>query len=205
VNAPTEAWKLLQHGNQTRCAATKLREKYRPQKSPSAMVFRCADAAPTSASVFGQDPSTIIDVSSWGHVVDAGVLATVEHVIATLNLPLIVVLGHEDCAAVRAALRVWSDGAEMPNSAARVAVEQLTTSILHRCSGSTSADRVEAAHVTEVALALVQRSPLLARAVDIGSCAVVSAVSCGSAGGQLEVCATIGSLDTPRRGLLECV
>ncbi len=169
------------------------------------MVFRCADAGPTSAAVLGQDPSTIIDVSSWGHVVDVGVLATLDHVVGTLRLPLILALGHEGCTAVSSALQVWNDGVDMPQSAARAAVEQVTTSILHRASGSMAVDRVEAAHVTEVGLALVQRSPLLAHAVDAGTCAVVSAVSFGSTGGRLEVCATIGNVEAAQRDLLECV
>jgi hypothetical protein len=42
--------------------------------------------------------------------------------------------------------------------------------------------------------------------VDAGSCAVVSAVSHGSAGGRIEVCATIGDIDAaPQHDLLECV
>lgn len=205
MNTPNTAWQVLLRGNRTCCAAASLRQKYRPLGPPTAMVFRCADAGPSGASVLGQEEATIIDVATWGHTVDAGVLASVEHVVGTLRLPLIVVLGHEGCAAVDTALRVWNDGIDMPQSAARTAVEQVTTSILHRSSGSMSVDRVEAAHVTEVALALVQRSPVLARAVDAGSCAVVSAVSYGSAGGRIEVCATIGDIDTPKHDLLECV
>lgn len=205
MNTPTKTWELLQRGNQTTCAATQLNHKYRLHETPTAMVFRCADPGPASAAVLGQDPSTLVEVSSWGHVVDDGVLATVDHVVGALGLPLILVLGHESCSAVSAALRVWNDGMDMPQSSARVAVEQATTSILHRSSGALAVDRVEAAHVTEVGLALVQRSPLLARAVDAGSCAVVSAVSHASAGGRLEVCATIGDLGASRRDLLECV
>lgn len=205
MNTPTAAWQVLLRGNRTCCAAATLRQKYRPLGPPTAMVFRCADATPSSASVLGQEEATIIDVATWGHVVDAGVLASVDHVVGTLTLPLIVVLGHEGCAAVHTALRVWNDGIDMPRTAARTAVEQVTTSILHRSSGSMSVDHVEAAHVTEVGLALVQRSPVLAQAVDAGSCAVVSAVSHGSAGGRIEVCATIGDIDAAQPDLLECV
>lgn len=205
MNRSTQTWELLRRGNQTACAATQLRARYQPERAPSAMVFRCADPGPASTAVLGQDPCALVEVSTWGHVVDDGVLATVDHVVGALHVPLILVLGHESCSAVSTALRVWNDGMDTPQSAARVAVEQATASILHRSSGAMAVDRVEAAHVTEVGLALVQRSPLLSQAVDAGECAVVSAVSYGSNGGRLEVCATIGDLDASRRDLLECV
>lgn len=203
MNTPTKVWQRMLSGNQKQRAAMASGE--RTSSLPSAMVFRCADPAPSSASLLGQDESAIIDVSTWGHVVDAGVLATVDHIVGTLQLPLILVLGHQECTAVRTALRVWNDDMEMPRSVARVAVEQATTSIMHRSSGSMSADQVGAAHVTEVGLALVQRSPVLAHAVDAGTCAVVSAMCCAVNGGMIQVCATIGDIDTAQRELLECV
>ncbi|WP_343573992.1 carbonic anhydrase [Mycobacterium sp.] len=170
-----------------------------------ALVFRCADAGPASNVIFGQSFTSIIEVSIWGHVIDTGVLATVDHAVGTLQVPLILVLGHQNCAAMHTALKVWNDGQDLPQSATRAAVEQATTSILHRASGAVSADLLEAGHVVEAGLALLQKSPVLARAVDTGRSAVICALTEDSDNGRVRVCATIGDVDDQTQDLLECV
>lgn len=77
-------------------------------RPPVAVVFRSADSDMASEVVFGQSWGSLIDISNWGHVIDAGVLATLEYAVGTLKTPLIVILGHSDSAAMKTALDAWN-------------------------------------------------------------------------------------------------
>ena len=61
--------------------------------------------------VFDRGLGDLFVVRTAGHVVDEAVLATIEFGAKELGIPLIFVLGHEQCGAVNAALRA-SDGAK---------------------------------------------------------------------------------------------
>ncbi|MBJ7341470.1 carbonic anhydrase [Mycolicibacterium sp.] len=170
---------------------------------PVAAVFRCADAAMPSEMVFGQSWGSLMDVSTWGHVIDTGVLGTMEYAVDTLEIPLIVVLGHHGCTAMSATMRAWHD-AEMPDGAARAMVEHAMSSILRRGSAADSLQAITTAHVVETGLALLDRSPAIARRVDAGKCGIV----CGATDqvdGRVHVYATIGAVGEAEGALLECV
>jgi carbonic anhydrase len=70
---------------------------------PFAMVLSCADQRLAAEHVFGAGPGDLYTVRSLGEVVDKVVVASLEHGVARLRLPLLVVMGHESCDAVKAA------------------------------------------------------------------------------------------------------
>jgi carbonic anhydrase len=172
-------------------------------EQPIAAVFRCADTGVASETVFGQSWGSLIDISTWGHIVDNGVIATLEYAVETREVPLIVVLGHHDCHAMRTAMRAWTD-ATMPEGATRAVVEQAIGSIVRRGAAADSLEAVTSAHLVETGLALLERSPVIARRVDAGKCAIV----CGTTNpddGKIVAHGTIGSVGEVEGALLECV
>ncbi len=80
---------------------------------PSAMVLSCADSRVPPEFVFNAGLGELLVVRTGGAVVDKAVLATVEHGSASLHIPLLVVMGHESCDIVKAA--VESSPVEGPN------------------------------------------------------------------------------------------
>lgn len=70
---------------------------------PVAVVLSCAESLMPAEQVFGTAPGELFVVRSLGHVVDHATLASVEYAVERLHVPLVVVLGHEMCGAVRAA------------------------------------------------------------------------------------------------------
>ena len=85
-----------------------------------------------------------------------------------LNVPLIVVLGHDSCGAVKATLAALDDG-EVPGGYVLDIVERITPSILlGRNEGLTRVDEFEARHVTATAKQLVSRSKAVSDAVESG-------------------------------------
>ena len=125
-----------------------------------------------------------------------------EHAVGTLEVPLVVVLGHHDCPAMRAAMRAWHN-AELPDGASRVAVEQAMSSIMQRGSAADSVDEVSSAHVVSVGMSLLERSPVIARRVDAGKCGIVCATT--DTDGRVRAYATVGALGETGDSLLECV
>lgn len=165
-----------------------------PGDGPVAAVFRCADAGISSETVFGQSAGALLDVSTWGHTVDTSVLASLEYAVEALGVPLVVVLGHDDCPAMTAALRAWQQ-AQLPDGAMRAAVEHALLSVVRRGAAADSVESVASAHIVETGLGLTQRSPALARRVDRGECGIVCA-TVDPADGAIRVHATLGVEET---------
>lgn len=200
---PLLAWQRLRAGNERFFLPVRGHRESPLDERPTAAVFRCADTGLANEVVFGQNFGSLIDVSTWGHVIDNGVLGSLEYAVDTLEVPLIVVLGHQDCHAMRTAMRAWTD-AVIPDGAARAMVEHAIGSIVRRGAAADSVQTVTAAHVAETGLALLERSPVISRRVDAGNCAIVCATT-DSADGRITVQATIGAVGEAAGALLECV
>ena len=200
---PLIAWQRLRAGNERFFLPVRGHREELLDDRPAAAVFRCADTGLASEMVFGQSRGSLIDVSTWGHVLDKGVMGSLEYAVDALEVPLIVVLGHQDCHAMRTAMRAWTD-AVIPEGAARTVVEQTLGSIVRRGAAADSVQTVTAAHVAETGLALLERSPVISRRVDAGNCAIVCATT-DSADGRITVHATVGAVGEVDGALLECV
>lgn len=202
MSDPLITWQRLRAGNERFHAPVGGHGGGLVEEHPVAAVFRCADAGVASEIVFGQGWGSLVEVSTWGHMVDAGVIASLEYAVGTLEVPLIVVLGHQDCGAMRTAMRAWND-ADMPTGAARTMVEQAMGSIVRRGACADSVETVACAHVVETGLGLLERSPVIARRVDAGRCGIVCATT--NADGRLRAYATVGAVGEVSDSLLECV
>jgi carbonic anhydrase len=199
---PLVSWQRLRAGNERFFVPVRGHRGAVIDEHPAAVVFRCADTGVASETVFGQSWGSLIDVSTWGHVLDTGVIATLEYAVETRGVPLIVVLGHQDCHAMRTAMRAWTD-AVMPEGATRTVVEHAIGSIVRRGAAAESVEALTSAHLVETGLALLERSPAIARLVDEGRCAIVCATT--NAEGRITAHATVGSVGEVDGTLLECV
>jgi carbonic anhydrase len=93
--------------------------------------------------------------------------------VTVLNVPLIVVLGHDSCGAVKASLSALDDGV-VPGGYVRDIVERVMPSILAgRREGLSRVDEFEARHVTETGAQLMTRSTAIAERVASGELAIV--------------------------------
>ena len=203
MSEPLTAWQRLRAGNERFFVPVKGHRGGLSEDKPTAVVFRCSDAGVASEMVFGQSWGSLLDVSTWGHVVDAGVLAALEYAVGILEVPLIVVLGHQDCPAMRTAMRAWND-ADMPEGATRTVVEHALGSIVRRGARADSIESVSSAHIVETGLGLLERSPVIARRVNAGKCGIVCATT-GPGEGRIRAYATVGAVGEVSDELLECV
>ena len=112
------AWKALKEGNERFVAGKpehpsqgiEHRASLAGEQRPTAVVFGCADSRVAAEIIFDQGLGDMFVVRTAGHVMDSAVLGSIEYAVTILNVPLIVVLGHDSCGAVKATLSALDDG-----------------------------------------------------------------------------------------------
>jgi carbonic anhydrase len=179
--SPVTAWKALKEGNERFVAgkqehpsqSIEHRASIAEEQRPTAVVFGCADSRVAAEIIFDQGLGDMFVVRTAGHVIDSAVLGSVEYAVTVLNVPLIVVLGHDSCGAVKATLAALDEG-QVPGGYVRDVVERVTPSILiGRREGLTRVDEFETRHVIETASQLYARSTAISDRVAAGGLAIV--------------------------------
>ncbi len=166
---------------------------------PFALVFGCADSRVAAEIIFDRGLGDLFVVRTAGHVVDNAVLGSIEFGVGMLDIPLVVVLGHDGCGAVRAALDAHATG-QMPGGFVRDIVERVTPSVLSaRRAGAAEVDDVEEEHACRTAHLIAERSVVVATRVAEGRCAVVAAAYTLSQG-RARLLEAIGHLSGAGRG-----
>src|SRR5690606_15983293 len=154
---PISAWKSLREGNERFVSGNVLhpsqgiadRARLASGQHPKAILLGCGDSRVAGELIFDQGLGDMFVVRTAGHGIDSSVLGSIEYGVHVLNVPLIVVLGHDSCGAVKATVEAL-DGGEVPGGFIRSVVERVTPSILAaRREGLGSVDELEARHVVE--------------------------------------------------------
>jgi carbonic anhydrase len=180
---PVTAWNALKEGNQRFVAgqsahpgqSVEHRAALADGQQPTAAVFGCGDSRVPAEILFDQGLGDMFVVRTAGHTIDSVTLGSIEFAVVVLDVPLIVVLGHDSCGAVNAALSALDDGV-VPGGYVRDVVERVAPSILlGRRDGLRTVNEFVARHVDETAAQLVERSTAISERVAAGSLAVVGA------------------------------
>ncbi|WP_226437963.1 carbonic anhydrase [Rhodococcus yananensis] len=178
---PISAWKALTEGNQRFVEDRPLhpsqgiarRTELVNGQHPTAVLFGCGDSRVAAEIIFDQGLGDMFVVRTAGHVIDSSVLGSIEYAVDILDVPLIVVLGHDSCGAVGATLTALDQG-EVPSGFIRSIIERVTPSILiGRKEGLSTVDELEGRHVVETGKLLAERSQIIAERIADGRCAVV--------------------------------
>ena len=120
---PDEALAKLKEGNKRYVEAPELceadmlkrREQVAQGQAPWATVLTCADSRVPPELVFGGlNLGELFVCRNAGNTADVATLGTIEYGAEHLGSPLIVVMGHERCGAVKAACEVAEKGTKLP-------------------------------------------------------------------------------------------
>lgn len=98
-------------------------------QQPYAAVVGCIDSRVPLEAVFDQNFGAICVVRSGGTVLDQAVVGSVEFAVSELGVPLVMVLGHERCGAIAAAVEALRSGRGAKGPAAYL-VEQIAPAVL---------------------------------------------------------------------------
>lgn len=85
-------------------------------QSPFAAYVTCSDSRVPPELLFGRGLGELFIIRNAGNTVDTVALGSIEYAVAVLKTPLVVVMGHESCGAVKAATEVVTDNATFPGS-----------------------------------------------------------------------------------------
>ena len=95
----------VDHPNQDAARRTALAKG----QSPFAIIFGCSDSRVSPEVLFDQGLGDLFVIRVAGNVVDADEAGSVEYAFEHLHSPLLLVLGHQNCGAVAAALMPQSE------------------------------------------------------------------------------------------------
>ncbi|GIG86428.1 carbonic anhydrase [Plantactinospora endophytica] len=144
-------------------------------QDPFAIVVGCADSRVPPEVLFDQGLGDLFDNRVAGNIVDTIMLGSIEYAVEHFASPLLVVLGHERCGAVSAAVDTIASGGTAPGSIQAI-VEALRP-VVEPLLGGTG-DIVEAAvraNVLAQAQHLVEASEIIAEQVHAGHLEIVGA------------------------------
>ncbi|HTX94796.1 MAG TPA: carbonic anhydrase [Mycobacterium sp.] len=199
--SPVTAWKALKEGNDRFVAGKPQhpnqgvdhRASLAAGQQPIAAILGCSDSRVAAELLFDQGLGDIFVVRTAGQAIDSAVLGSLEYAVAVLGVPLVVILGHDSCGAVKAAVGAVDDGA-IPGGFIRDVVERVAPSILKgRSDGLSRIDEFEERHVRETVAQLMSRSTAIAERVAAGSLAVAG-ITYHLADGRAELCDHVGDI-----------
>ena len=131
-------------------------------QNPFAVLFGCSDSRVAAEIVFDRGIGDLFVVRTAGHLIGEEVLASVDFAVAVLGTPLVVILSHDSCGAVGAALDAHQS-AVTPAGHMRHIVERLTPEVLEaRAEGVTDRDEVVRMHGRRTAEDLLQLRDVIA-------------------------------------------
>lgn len=169
VSGPAEALDRLLAGNARFVANRSVALNESPARRaevaqgqhPFATILSCVDSRVPPELVFDRGFGDLFVIRIAGQVIDSAVLGSIEFGAAELDIPLILVLGHEKCGAVKATIETLEKHAEAPGS-----IATLVTAIRPAVEKAQAEGGDLLAHAVDAnirqGVALLQESPVLA-------------------------------------------
>ena len=109
---PQKVWNEMRRGNARFVAGepehprqdVDRRSELAGGQTPRAALFGCSDSRLAAEIIFDKGLGDLFVVRNAGQVISDSVIGSLEYAVAILDVPLIVVLGHDECGAVKAAV-----------------------------------------------------------------------------------------------------
>lgn len=138
---------------------------------PFAVIVSCSDSRVPPEIIFDQGLGDLFIVRSAGNTVDNLGLGSIEYAVAVLEAPLVIVMGHEKCGAVSAAM----SGKALPGHIADVGKSITLTDTGKSCNMEDKLDCAIIGNVEGVAEKIKNSQPVLAPLVQSGKMLVIGA------------------------------
>jgi carbonic anhydrase len=134
---PDQALELLKQGNRDFLAdrpygapvGNQRRLDLAAGQAPFAAYVSCSDSRVPPELLFGRGLGELFIIRNAGNTVDTVAMGSIEFAVAVLGVPLVVVMGHGSCGAVKAAMDVVEKNASFPGSIGRM-IEPIVPAVL---------------------------------------------------------------------------
>lgn len=181
--SPDAAVKRLMEGNARYVSGVSRRHDFTHERealsggqNPYAAVLSCADSRIAPEYAFDSARGDLFVARVAGNFVNDDVLGSLEYSVAVLGAPVILVLGHEKCGAVDAAIKAATQGATYPGM-----IQSLVTAILPsvdkaKARGGNLLDAAIAQNVRDSMANLHARSAIIQEAEKAGKLKIIGGV-----------------------------
>jgi carbonic anhydrase len=193
---PAEAWAEMVRGNERFVSGApahprqdvERRNELVAEQRPDSALFGCSDSRLAAEIIFDKGLGDLFVVRNAGQIISDSVVGSLEYAVAVLEVPLIVVLGHDNCGAVNGAINMLGPDADpLPPHIASL-VTRITPAIrrVAGAAGQFSPDgslnpvdvdamAVGREHLRDTIAELVDSSELITQAISEGNLAIVGA------------------------------
>ncbi|MEN9606590.1 MAG: hypothetical protein RL605_418 [Actinomycetota bacterium] len=146
------------------------------QQRPFAALFGCADSRLSAEIIFDVGLGDLFVVRNAGQVIGETILGSLEYSVEVLGVPLILVLGHDECGAIRATLDDIAGNLTADGRFIHHLVDQIRPTVLEaNAAGKTDIDDVTEWHVQDTINEMLTKSKTISDAVKAGKLGVVGA------------------------------
>jgi carbonic anhydrase len=145
-----------------------LRTELAKEQKPFAALFGCSDSRLSAEIIFDVGLGDLFVVRNAGQVIAETILGSLEYAVEVLGVPLILVLGHDECGAIRTTMNS-AEGQTLP------AGEFIKNLVDRISNGLHQIDEITDLHVRDTINELIARSTLIAERIESGKLAVVGA------------------------------
>jgi len=183
--SPAKVWQEMLRGNERFVTGApkhprqdvERRAELVQKQSPDAALFGCSDSRLAAEIIFDKGIGDLFVVRNAGQIISDSVIGSLEYAVGVLNVPLIVVLGHDECGAVRAAID--SQGPDAPVLPPHIAnlVSKIVPAVTRVKATHDHIDSQDVGreHLRDTIAELLETSELISDAVAAGTLAVVGA------------------------------
>ena len=181
---PAQAWEAMLEGNKRFVTDNPshvrqdfgLRTELAKEQKPFAALFGCADSRLSAEIIFDVGLGDLFVVRNAGQVIAETILGSLEYAVEVLGVPLILVLGHDECGAIRTTMNS-AEGQSVPaGEFIQNLVDRISPTVLAaKANGMHEIDEITDLHVRDTINELIARSTLIAERIESGKLAVVGA------------------------------
>lgn len=144
-------------------------------QAPFCVLVGCSDSRVPPELLFGRGLGELFIIRNAGNTIDIAALGSVEYGVGVLGCPLIVVLGHEACGAVAAAVDVVENNATFPGVIGEMIQPIIPAVLTARGQPGSLLDNAVRANARRVAARLKTQSIIIQDAVRANRLKVVAA------------------------------
>jgi len=138
-------------------------------QQPYAIILSCADSRVVPELAFDTGLGEIFVVRVAGNIANSSSIASIEYAVAHVGSKVIVVLGHQSCGAVTAAVNGGDNGYNINHLVSHI------TPAIHASSEGASVNDIVKKNAELTAAELVSRSEIIGKAVKSGDVRIVPA------------------------------
>lgn len=180
----SQAWEALRSGNANFVSGAPahprqdadVRVATANKQKPFAAIFGCADSRLAAEMIFDVGLGDLFVVRNAGQVMAETILGSLEFAVEVLEVPLILVLAHDECGAVRSTMRAAEGSVDLKGEFIHNLIARIMPTVQRSLdAGVTGIDEITQRHVSDTIDELLERSTLINSAVEQGKLAVVGA------------------------------